>query len=106
MPVWEKSSPAGVKDSGDKGTSARVCRSQGREGEGECGGALKRKKGPADAFYSLCVRECVCAEIVNGKPKFYSRCFFKFDYVVVCLSQIIVFIIVLSRSVAKDCVVV
>ncbi len=93
MPVWEKSSPAGVKDSGDGGTSVRVCRSERREGERECGGTLKRKAGPADAFYSLFV--CVCAETADGKPDFCSRCLLEFG-------QIIVFILVLLRSLERQ----
>lgn len=41
MPVWEKSSPAGVKDSGDRevgvcvGTSVRRSNKKKRGGEGE-----------------------------------------------------------------------
>lgn len=38
-----------------------MCRSERRGGERECGGALKRRKGPVDTFYSL----CVCVEIVS-----------------------------------------
>lgn len=44
------------------GTSVRVCRSERRGGERECGGALKRREGPADTFYSQSL--CLCVLVV------------------------------------------
>lgn len=49
MPVWEKSSPAGVKDSGEGGNKCEQKR--GKKGERECSEALKSRGGPADIFY-------------------------------------------------------
>lgn len=91
MPIWEKSSPAGVKDSGGGGASVRVCRSR-RVGAGRgCGTALKRRDGPADTSY----RMRVCVETV---PKIQGRDLQRLSLtnltLVVRLNQTILFVIV------------
>ena len=55
MPVWEKSSPAGVKDSGEGGTSVSGSEKRGGQLGRECARALKRRHGPADTLYNQCV---------------------------------------------------
>lgn len=75
MPVWEKSSPAGVKDSGEGGNKCEQKR--GKKGERECSEALKSRGGPADIFYVH------VEEKKRQKKKFCSR-FLQFHSDEVC----------------------
>lgn len=72
MPVWEKSSPAGVKDSGEGGNKCEQKR--GKKGERECSEALKSRGGPADIFY---------VHVEEKKKRFCSR-FLQFHSDEVC----------------------
>lgn len=74
MPVWEKSSPAGVKDSGAGGRGRAGggggvrAGGRGRQGEAvtasrrwEGAATLKSREGPADTFY--CQSHCFFAPV-------------------------------------------